>query len=174
MKTKDFLGNEWEIDCMGCAIRDGTMLVPADFILKTQYFCVHQDPLIPLPGFLVIASLRHFQSITDMQDVEYNEFANLMRTAPFAIKQATGVEYLTIVQEDSSIHFHLWFFPWTQAVMADYGKPSLSKIREIMSNLKKQSVNEVEWKALEESIAKIRLCWLKLGISIVESRMDVP
>ena len=156
MKTKDFLGYEWDIDCMGCAIRDGSMMVPGGFIQKTEYFCVHQDSLIPLPGFLVIASLRHMQSIADMQDVEYNEFSRLLRTAQYAIKKATGVEYLTIVQEESSIHFHLWFFPWTQEVIERYGQPSLTKIREIMADYKTRSIEVIEWKELEKSIGEIK------------------
>ncbi|MFZ5879246.1 MAG: hypothetical protein ACOY0R_07740 [Chloroflexota bacterium] len=51
MKTKDFLGKEWDITCMGRAISDNSMSTPGGFIQKTQYFCVHQDPLIPLPVF---------------------------------------------------------------------------------------------------------------------------
>ncbi len=159
MKTIDFLGCEWDIECMGCAIGDGSMLVPDDFIQKTKHFFVHQDPLIPLPGFLVIASRRHYQSIADMQEAEYNEFSALVRDARSAIKKAIEVEYITIVQEESSIHFHLWFFPWSQSLIEKYGKPSLSKIREIMSDFRKQPIGEVEWKELAESIAKIRLYW---------------
>ena len=159
MKTKDFLGYEWDIDCMGCAIRQGSMLVPGDFIQKTQHFCVHQDPLIPLPGFLVIASLRHIRSMAEMEEVEYKEFSDLVRIAHHAIKEATSVEYLTMVQEESSIHFHLWFFPWTQSVIEKYGKPSLSNIRGIMSDLRKQPITEKEWKELDESIERIRLSW---------------
>jgi len=159
MTTRDFLGREWDISCMGCAIGNGSMLVPGDFIQKTQYFCMHQDPLIPLPGFLVIASRRHFQSITEMQDMEYKEFSNFLRATPGAIKKATGVEHLTIVQEESSIHFHLWFFPWTQSVILKYGKPSLSTIREITSDLRRQPVSEAQWRDLAKSIAKIRDDW---------------
>lgn len=162
MKTKDFLGNEWDIDCMGCAISDGSMPVPGGFIRKTQCFCVHQDPLIPLPGFLVIASLNHYRSIGDMQEPEYNEFSALVRAAHCAIKEATGVEYVTLVQEESSVHFHLWFFPWTQGVIERYGKPSLANIRAIMADFRKQSISEAEWKELEESIARIRLCWREI------------
>ena len=157
MKTNDFLGHEWDIDCMGCAISDGSMRVPGDLIQKTQYFCLHQDPLIPLPGFLVIASLRHIQSIAEMHDAEYKELSNLIRNAHHAIKKATCVEYLTIVQEESSMHFHLWFFPWTQDVIEKYGKPSLSNIREIMSDYRNQPISDVQWKDLEESIEKIKL-----------------
>ena len=110
MKTRDFLGDEWDIDCMGCAISNQLMTVPGGFIRKTNHFCVHQDPLIPLPGFLVIASLRHIQSISEMHKSEYDEFSALIRITHHAIKEATKIEYLTIVQEESSIHFHLWFF----------------------------------------------------------------
>jgi diadenosine tetraphosphate (Ap4A) HIT family hydrolase len=156
MKTRDFLGNEWDIDCMGCAIRNQSMSVPGGFIQKTNHFCVHQDPLIPLPGFLVIASLRHIQSISEMHTSEYDEFSALVRITHHAIKEATKIEYLTIVQEESSIHFHLWFFPWTQDVIKQFGQPTLTKIREIMTEYKKQPVSETEWGELRESIEKIK------------------
>ena len=156
MKTRDFLGNEWDIDCMGCAISDRSMLVPGDFVKRTQYFCVHQDPLIPLPGFLVIASLRHIQSISEMQEPEYDEFSKLVGAVHYAIREATKIEYLTMVQEESSIHFHLWFFPWAQEVIEQYGQPSLTKIREIMANYGSRTISEAEWKELEKSIEKIK------------------
>jgi diadenosine tetraphosphate (Ap4A) HIT family hydrolase len=155
MKTKDFLGKEWDIACMGCAISDNSMSPPGGFIQKTQYFCAHQDPLIPLPGFLVIASLRHIRSLADMQTSEYEDFSELLRVTHHAIKKATGIENLTIVQEESSRHFHLWFFPWTQPVIEKYGEPSLAKIREIMADHKNQTIGEVEWRELEGSIEKI-------------------
>ena len=71
MITTDFLGKQWISDCMGCAIAAGNMPVPGGFMQRSQYFCVHQDPLIPLPGFLVIASMRHFQSIDEMEAADW-------------------------------------------------------------------------------------------------------
>jgi diadenosine tetraphosphate (Ap4A) HIT family hydrolase len=159
MKTTDFLGQEWDINCMGCAVSDGSMSVPAGFILKTQHFCVHQDPLIPLPGFLVIASLRHYRSIADMHSAEYEEFCDLVRSTHAAIKQVTNVTNLTIVQEESSSHFHLWFFPWTPQVVENYGQPTLTKIREIMADHRKQPLSAAQWKELEEVIESIKSCW---------------
>ena len=132
------------------------MLVPGGFIKRTQYFCVHQDPLIPLPGFLVIASLRHIQSLSEMQGAEYEEFSALVRITHQAIKDVTKIEHLTIVQEENSAHFHLWFFPWTQIVLERYEQPSLSKIREIMTDYKGQLISKAEWKELETSIENIR------------------
>jgi diadenosine tetraphosphate (Ap4A) HIT family hydrolase len=156
MKMKDFLGKDWESSCMGCAIGDGSVSVPGGLIRKGQYFVMHQDPLIPLPGFLVIASIRHIRSIAEMSDAEYEEFASLVRSAHCAIKEVTKIETLTIVQEERSIHFHLWFFPWTKEVVEKYGSPSLSKIRDIMAELKIQTLDDKEWVELEKSIEGIK------------------
>ncbi len=92
-----------------------------------------------------------------MCEAEYVEFSELVRTVHYAIKDATKVEYLTIVQEENSVHFHLWFFPWTQDVIEQHGQPSLTKIREIMTNYRNREISEVEWKELEKSIAKIKM-----------------
>jgi len=141
---------------MGCAISNGSMLVPGGFIKKTQHFCVHQDPLIPLPGFLVIASLRHIQSISEMQDFEYEDLTGLIRTVHHAIKEGTKIGHLTIVQEESSNHFHLWFFPWIQDVIERYRQPSLTRIREIMTDYRQQPIDKAGWEELEKSIGKIK------------------
>jgi diadenosine tetraphosphate (Ap4A) HIT family hydrolase len=124
-------------------------------IKRTQHFYVHQDPLIPLPGFLVIASTRHIKSIAEMQGAEYEEFSMLVKTAHDAIKKATEIEFLTIVQEEYSAHLHLWFFPWTPSVIKNYGRPSLTTIRGIMSDYT-QTLDAIEWKTLERSIEKIK------------------
>ena len=156
MKTKDFLGNKWDIVCMGCAISDHTMLVPGGIIKGTKYFRVHQDPLIPIPGFLVIASTRHIRSITEMSPLEYEEFYTLLRATHQAIKEVTTIEFLTVIQEERSKHFHLWFFPWTEKVIERYGTPSLTKIREIMEDYRSEPIDKPEWAQLEKTIEKIR------------------
>jgi diadenosine tetraphosphate (Ap4A) HIT family hydrolase len=156
MISKDFLGNTWEFDCMGCAIARGLMQVPGGLIAQTGNFLVHQDPLIPLPGFLVIASRRHIRSIDAMTAAEYAEFASLLRQAQAAIKQVTQVEYLTLVQEEHSSHFHLWFFPWLPQVIKKYGEPSLAKIRTIMAEVSREPLRAVEWAELEKNIRGIK------------------
>jgi len=141
---------------MGCAISDQSMTVPGGMIQRTDHFCVHQDPLIPVPGFLVIASVRHIRSISQMRADEYEEFSRLLKNAHQAIKDVTRVENLTIIQEESSVHFHLWFFPWTGSVVEKYGKPSLSRIRDIMLDYWKAPISETEWVELKKSIAEIK------------------
>jgi diadenosine tetraphosphate (Ap4A) HIT family hydrolase len=105
---------------------------------------------------LVIASLRHIRSISDMHDSEYQELAGVIRTTHLAIKASTKIESLTLVQEESSIHFHLWFFPWTQEVIRRHGEPSLTNIREIMSDYRRKPIEPAEWKELEKSIEQIK------------------
>ncbi len=157
MKTRDFLGNAWEYDCMGCAIARQSMQVPGGFIWKSGLFCVHQDPLIPLAGFLVIASMRHIRSIAEMYQAEYAEFAGLVRQTQAAIRQAAQVEYLTLVQEDHSSHFHLWFFPWLPVIIRDHGEPSLAKIRGIMAELARQPISTEAWSELEKTIQAVKV-----------------
>jgi hypothetical protein len=156
--TRDFLGNEWPGRCMGCVIADQSMQPPGGYIRRGQYFDVHQDPLIPLPGFLVIASRRHIHSIAEMEAVEYEEFSELLRSTVLATKKATGIENLTIVQEEYSSHFHLWFFPWSPEVIEKHGKPGLAAIREIMAGYLQKTVGAVEWDGLKMTLEQIKIC----------------
>lgn len=150
--TRDFLGQEWTYDCMGCAIADGAMQVPGGLIKRTEHFVVHQDPLIPLSGFLVIGARRHIRSLAEMTLAEYEEFASLLWKTDKIIRATTGVEHLTLVQEEHSIHFHFWFFPWTAEVIEKYGSPSLAKIRAIMNDCREKSLDADEWQKLKISI----------------------
>jgi diadenosine tetraphosphate (Ap4A) HIT family hydrolase len=156
MATKDFLGNTWNLGCMGCDIPGGLMKVPGGFINRTEHFVVHQDPLIPLPGFIVIGSIRHFRSIDEMKSDEYENFALLLKNTQNAIKKALKIEYLTIIQEEHSIHFHLWFFPWSEKVIKISGQPSLATVRSIMEEYKKKPVEVSEWNDLQKSINRIK------------------
>jgi hypothetical protein len=91
-----------------------------------------------------------------MSDTEYEEFSSLVRSTQQAIKEVTKVECLTLVQEESSIHFHLWFFPWTSEVVTQYGSPSLTKIRDIMAGLRMDTIGVEEWAELGKTIQRIR------------------
>jgi diadenosine tetraphosphate (Ap4A) HIT family hydrolase len=156
LKARDFLGKPWEFDCMGCAIARQALTVPGGFIRKSALFCVHQDPLIPLAGCIVIASRRHIRSIAEMSEPEYAEFAGLVRKTRSAIQAVVPVEYLTLVQEEHSGHFHLWFFPWLQDMIKKYGEPSLAKVRQIMAEVSREPISAAEWRELEASIADIK------------------
>ena len=153
---KDFLGNTWEGQCVGCAIADHSFSPPGGLIAETEGIVVHQDPAIPLPGFLVLASKRHVQSIPDLKPSEYDEFAKLLRVTLESVKNVTSVGTLTVVQEEHSTHFHMWFFPWTHDVVEKYGNPSLTKIRQIMRDYRDCELGEPEWRPLLSVIEALR------------------
>jgi diadenosine tetraphosphate (Ap4A) HIT family hydrolase len=159
MRTKDFLGREWQIDCFGCGVAAGAgaMEVPGGFLAQTSHFVVHQDPLVPLPGFLVVASRRHIRRIDEMTDAEYSEFARLLRDTQRAIKEVNRVPYLTLVQEENSEHFHAWFFPWSDELIAEHGRPSLDKIRPLWAHFRSKPFSVAEWSRLEPSLEAVRL-----------------
>ncbi len=142
---------------MGCAIARKTLPVPGGFIRKSGHFCVHQDPLLPLPGFVVIASRRHIRSLGEMTEAEYAEFPGLVRETHMAIKKAAQIEYLTLIQEEHSSHFHLWFFPWLPEIAKRHGEPSLAKIREIMAEVSREPISPEEWRKLEKIIEEIKV-----------------
>ena len=74
----DFLGNHWNVECMGCGLGTGATTPPYRLIYQSPFFIVHQDPLIPIPGFLVIGAKRHIQRISDMSDEEYDNFSKIL------------------------------------------------------------------------------------------------
>jgi hypothetical protein len=91
-----------------------------------------------------------------MTEVEYAEFPGLVRETHAAIKKATQIEYLTLIQEEHSRHFHLWFFPWLPEIIETYGEPSLAKIRGIMAEVSREPISPEEWRKLEKTIVRIK------------------
>lgn len=65
MIVQDILGKEWNCKCIGCSIGNDEITPPGEIIMSTENFVLHQDPEIPIKGFLIIASkniLNHFQN----------------------------------------------------------------------------------------------------------------
>jgi hypothetical protein len=82
--------------------------------------------------------------------------AELLRQAQAAIKAVTQVEYLILVQEEHSSHFHLWFFPWLPDVIQKYGEPSLAGIRGIMAEVSRGPISAEAWEELKKTIMRIK------------------
>ncbi len=133
----DILKQEWDVKCIGCAMGAGDMIPPGGIIAENGACYVHQDPEVPLKGFLIVASRRHVQSIADFTSEEYADFSALLRLSRNALRPIPGILSVTLIQEETSGHFHLWLFPWYQWMVDQYGSTSLSHIRPIMASLRK-------------------------------------
>lgn len=147
MIIKDFLNNEWTCKCIGCSIGSGEIMPPGGIIAETKNFVLHQDPEVPIKGFLIIASKEHIKSIAQLTQEEAAELFDLVYRARLAMNNIVDITEITIIQEERSGHFHLWLLPRYEW-MKDKFENSLSSIREIMSyskeNLKsKDNLEEV-------------------------------
>ncbi|MBN2238962.1 MAG: hypothetical protein JW712_04245 [Dehalococcoidales bacterium] len=135
MIVKDFLGNEYSVECMGCAIGSGTMIPPGGVIKETGSFLLHQDPEIPVPGFIVITAKEHVQSILHYNQTARYELIDLIHEAVSAVRELKITERITVIQEERSKHFHVWLFPY-YPWMDEYFSSPVSEYREVMNRLK--------------------------------------
>lgn len=147
MIIKDFLNNEWTCKCIGCSIGSGEIIPPGGIIAETKNFVLHQDPEVPIKGFLIIASKEHIKSIAQLTQEEAAELFDLVYRARLAMNNIVDITEITIIQEERSGHFHLWLLPRYEWMKNKF-ENSLSCIREIMSyskeNLKsKDNLEEV-------------------------------
>jgi hypothetical protein len=67
MIFRDFLGQNWETNCLGCSIGNKEIVPPGDIILESTGFVMHLDPEIPIIGFLIISPKQHIRSITELR-----------------------------------------------------------------------------------------------------------
>ena len=135
MKIVDVFNHEWDVDCIGCALSEKRVIPPGGIICETESFLLHQDPEIPIKGFLIIATKSHVKSITQLTKKQMDELSNLLYAARMALLAVTDVLECTIIQEERSGHFHMCILPrydW----MNDQFENSLSSIRPMAKHAK--------------------------------------
>ena len=108
-------GKKKDIDCIGCAIVRGEIESVGGSIAGTDNFDAHQDYEIPIPGFVILASKKHVKGLEDFSKAERVELIEFLYRIRKAMKDTLGIEYVDIIQEESTIkkfaHFHVWLFP---------------------------------------------------------------
>lgn len=152
---KDFMNNEWSCKCIGCAIGSGQIIPPGGIITETKNFVLHQDPEVPVKGFLIIASKNHIKSISELTLEESSELFQLVYIARSAMKNIGDINEVTIIQEERSRHFHLWLLPRYEWMTAKFGN-SLSSIREMMNYCKDNHKTEGNIEEVLLVVSKLR------------------
>jgi hypothetical protein len=156
MRELDFSGKVIEFECFGCDIQKGNIEIPGGIIIESESFIVHQDPFIPVAGFLVFSSKRHIGSIVEMTMEEYDEFFRIVEKSRIALQKTIPLKSITVVQEDNSEHFNLWFFPWTEEICSEFGDPDLQNVPFILETLKQRKINIKEQKILLNMLKLIK------------------
>lgn len=126
----DVQGNMHTVECLGCAIVNHTVQSSVISIKVTKHFDIHQDFEIPIPGFVIVSSIRHVQSIEQLTTEEVSELTTLLVSIRKA-QRSLGIELVTLVQEERSSHFHIWLFPWHKEFIDLYGK-KVESIAQVM------------------------------------------
>lgn len=149
-EARDFLGNKWTFDCIGCSIANHEIEVPGGLIYESDNFVVNPDPEIPIKGFLIINPKRHLNSLIEMDENERSELMILMNLSIKALKDLNITDEVTIIQEERSSHFHVWVFPHHKWMDEKFGK-GIRYIRDICAYAKENTTNSEK----EEILATI-------------------
>lgn len=155
MIVKDILGKEWECKCIGCSIGNDEITPPGELIISTENFVLHQDPEIPIKGFLIIASKKHIKSISELTLEESKELFDLVYRARMALKIIEDIKEVSIIQEERSGHFHIWLLPRYEW-MDEKFENSLSTVREILFYAKDKYKTEENIADILETVQIIR------------------
>jgi len=131
------------------------ILFPNERVIITEFFDVHQDWMMPIPGFFIIESLRKIRSVAELNDEEAIDFINLIRKIRSGMKDILGIEDIYLFQnEDSKYSFHLWVFPRHQW-MEQFGR-RIESVRQIMNYAKENMANEEIFQQVKASVTKMR------------------
>ncbi|MAF14302.1 MAG: diadenosine tetraphosphate hydrolase [Parcubacteria group bacterium] len=116
-------------------------LFPNEEVIVSEYFDVHQDWEVPIPGFFILAAKRKVRSIAEFTDDESKEFIFLVRSIRQGMKEVLDINDVYIFQnEDTEHNFHLWIFPrydW----MEKFGR-KIESVRPIMLYAQKEMIDE--------------------------------
>jgi len=131
------------------------ILFPDEKIIVTEFFDVHQDWMMPIPGFFIIEPLRKIRSVAELNDQEALDFINLIRKIRLAMRDILDIETVYLFQSEDSRHgFHLWMFPRYQW-MEQFGR-KIESVKPIMNYAKENMVNEETFQQVKEAVAKMR------------------
>lgn len=128
---KDFLGNKFECECLGCAICKHQIEIPGGLIYESENVTLQQDPENPIEGFLIVNIKRHVNSINDLSKEERNELIEVINMAVQALKDLKITDEVTIVQEERSKHLHVWIFPKHEWMKEKFGSGIIKYLRDI-------------------------------------------
>ncbi len=151
----DFLGKRWEdVGCLGCAIEKGEVSLPGGKIFDGKNMILGADPEIPIPGFLIVNSKRHVNSFSELTREERYEASNIIALAEKALKELNITDEITLVQEERSLHFHIWIFPHYSWMTEKFGK-GISHLRAI-NEYAKENVDDDTINKVLDTISKVR------------------
>jgi len=154
MEIESITGESKKISCIGCSIISGEISTIGGIVFETDNFFVVHDFENPIPGFLILSSKKHVKGLYDFNEEEALELIKLSKRVRDAMKEVLFIDQVTIIQEEESDHFHIWFLPiyeWMKKIGTKLG--DIPKCLAHSRNLMKTPENI---KIIEQAIIKIK------------------
>jgi len=150
----NFEGQANKIDCLGCARHNGEITIGD--IVKSKYFDIHQDFEIPIPGFIIMSSKRHIQSIDEFTEAEQRDFIKFLCRVRTSLRKVLGVKVVYLIQEeDTSHHFHVWIFPRYDWMTKKFGH-KIQSVRPIMEFARENLKTDSNLKKVNNATQKLK------------------
>ena len=131
----DFTGKTKKIACLACAREKGEIVLGN--IIKSEYFDAHQDYEIPIPGFIIISSRRHIQSVDEFTEDERRDFIEFLCRIRSAMIKVLDIKTIYLFQaEDTMHHFHVWLIPRYNWMTEKFGT-KIESVRPIVNIIQK-------------------------------------
>lgn len=110
-------------NCLTCQILKNESIAPGGIIFKTKYWsCDHAFDIL-LPGFLVLKTNRHIESIANLNKKEAEEFGSVLLKITQAMDKVLRPERIYVLRYGEVVrHVHFWLIPRTKEVLKRCGK----------------------------------------------------
>lgn len=152
----DLKGRTKKIACIACSIQSGEVENPGA-IAESEYFVAEQDYEFPIPGFVIVASKRHVQSIDEFSDDEQRDFIKFLCRLRLSMRKALAIEHVYIIQEEDTTtsHFHVWLFPRYEWMKEKFGR-KIESVKPIMEYARKNMKTENNIQEVEIATQKLK------------------
>lgn len=109
--------------CLSCQFVSGELVSPGGIILETKYWSCDHAFDVPLPGFLILKTNRHTESITKLTADEARELGLLLLKITKVIDTVLKPERIYVLRFGEVVrHVHFWLLPRTKEVLENCGK----------------------------------------------------
>ena len=162
----DIKGNKKQIGCLSCAIQKGEVESLGGLIARSNHFHASQDYEIPIPGFVILFSKRHIQSVDEFTEEERKDFIEFLYRLRKAMRQILNIQVVYLIQkEDTSHHFHVWIFPRYDWMAEKFGR-KIQSVRPIMEYARENLKTEENLKKVEEATEKLKNYFKKEFVAV--------
>jgi diadenosine tetraphosphate (Ap4A) HIT family hydrolase len=143
--------------CISCALQ--TRKIECIVIASTNHFEAQQDYVVPIPGFVIIASKRHVQSLDEFTADERKDFIEFVYKMRNGMRTVLNINTVYMIQEEDSAHFHLWLFPWYEW-MHTFGQ-NITSLKSIMKWAQENLNTHENSQIVKETAQKLKNYYLE-------------